>query len=255
MDVEVVVAVLLHPAQRGQLGQDVRVRPSVVISSSPSRTRSAATTRLSSANTRSAATASIRGAAPRGRVDGLGVGGERQLGGEAREAQDAQRVVVERARRDHPQALRRQVARAAVGVDDASPPTGRAIALTVKSRRARSSSSVAPCSGARSTCQARPGPMTRHAPNSPDSSNAGPPAARPAPWPRRARRRQRDVDVGHRAPEQLVAHRAADDPGALAAQRRRRRRRAPRRREPLTPPRPRRRRDGAGAARARSTRW
>ena len=58
-------------------------------------------------------------------------------------------------------------------------PAARAIALTVKSRSARSAWSEPPRNGLRSTCHLRPGPTTRQAPKASESSKAGPRAARP----------------------------------------------------------------------------
>ena len=62
--------------------------------------------------------------------------------------------------------------------------------------------------------------MTRHAPNSSESSNAGPRTARAR---LRAAARdvavEDDVEVRGRAPEQAVAHGAADEPGRLPGER------------------------------------
>ena len=72
----------------------------------------------------------------------------------------------------------------------------------------------------RSTCQACLGATTRQAPNAPLSSNAAPLTARASLL--RARLRiagDREVDVVGVAPEQLVAHGAADEPRVLALQR------------------------------------
>ena len=71
----------------------------------------------------------------------------------------------------------------------------------------------------RSTCQACSGPTTRHAPNAPLSWNDGAAGGlgQPAREPLRVAR-DREIDVVGVAPEQLVAHGAADEPHALAGQ-------------------------------------
>ncbi len=61
---------------------------------------------------------------------------------------------------------------------DHRPPSDSAIALTVRSRRPRSCSIVAPSSAIRSSCQERSRATTRQPPNASDSSNAWPRATR-----------------------------------------------------------------------------
>ena len=75
------------------------------------------------------------------RRDGVRLGLDRQLAGEARDAQRAQGVVVEARRRDHPQAAGREVVAPPWGSTTSPPASGSAIALMVKSRMARSSAS------------------------------------------------------------------------------------------------------------------
>ena len=96
------------------------------------------------------------------------------------------------------------------GSTSSPPPSGSAIALTVRSRAARSASSEPPCSGVMSTCQLRSRATTRQAPNWSESSNEAPPAPRPE----AARGAAHvavddDVEVGRRAAQQPVAQRAA----------------------------------------------
>ena len=71
----------------------------------------------------------------------------------------------------------------------------------------------------RSTCQAPWSPTTRQAPNAPERRNAAPPVARASD---RAASfgilRHGEVQIGRRAAEQAVAHRAADDPGLRAGE-------------------------------------
>ncbi len=96
-----------------------------------------------------------------------------------------------------------------------SPPaSGTAIALSAKSRRARSSAIVSPCSGEMSQEMARSSPQ--HAPG---AELLGQREARPA---ERARSDgggpvgvagHCEVDVGERPVEHCVAHDAADQPG------------------------------------------
>ena len=151
-----------------------------------------------------------------------------QLAREARHAQRAQRVVRER------RAGRRRASCAAPR--SASPPcgsikrrrspsSGRAIALIVKSRSARSSS-IAP---AQRRDVGLPRAVARdHAPcaeplRQREHERVGCDRRARAPRARR-RRRRRGRARRARSPEQRVAHRAADEPGVDPAQRRRARR-------------------------------
>ena len=142
----------------------------------PSAARGARTMRRSSAKTRSPAASVMRGAHSRVAVAVAGVRLEAELGREADQAQRAQAVALVGVRRDHAQqrALRGRAA-PSNGSIRRPPNSGSAIALTVKSRCARSSSMPSPCSGVMSISQ--PSPTTRHAPNCSDSGNAGTPAA------------------------------------------------------------------------------
>ena len=121
------------------------------------------------------------------------------------------------------------VAEAAVRVDHRARgvQAATAIALTVRSRRDRSSSMVPPWSGVMSTCAARAPPCTRHAPNARDRRKRRR-AVRPRRAPRRRPRRRR------RSPR---PGRSRGGPSA---------RRAPRR----PPPRPARPSGASGATRA-----
>jgi hypothetical protein len=89
------------------------------------------------------------------------VGLQVELDGQAHEAQGAQRVVGQRPVGHEMQPAAADVPGAVVGSISPPPGSGSAIALTVKSRRARSASIVPPRRGVRSTCQRRSGPMTR----------------------------------------------------------------------------------------------
>ncbi len=72
----------------------------------------------------------------------------------------------------------------------------------------------------RSTCQAWSGPTTRQAPNAPESWNAAPPVgARDRPRGVARVAGEREVDVVGVAAEQVVAHRAADQPRLAARER------------------------------------
>ena len=96
------------------------------------------------------------------------------------------------------------------GSTSSPPPSGSAIALTVRSRAARSASSEPPCSGVMSTCQLRSRATTRQAPNWSESSNEAPPA--PAPEAARGAAHvavDDDVEVGRRTAQQPVAQRTA----------------------------------------------
>ena len=151
------------------------MRPSSSITPVRRGSAAAATTRLSSAKMRSPATRRARRAlgslARRWRLVL-----EVELAGEAgtRSVRSGRRAAVVG---DHPHAARREVVRAAGRVDGSPPARGRAIALMVRSRCARSSSSDSP-QGLMSTCQAWPGPTTRQAPKASESSKRAAPAAR-----------------------------------------------------------------------------
>ena len=85
----------------------------------------------------------------RGQALRLGVGPEAELRGKARKAERAERIVLIRLRADHPEGAGLDVRPAPERVHELAALGGRlAIALTVKSRFRRSSSIVAPCSGA-----------------------------------------------------------------------------------------------------------
>ena len=141
-------------------------------------TPSAARIRLSSAKTRSCATcADARGL----------LAGEVARRGSGSSPSSAARRTSRTARSGSsanvrgPTARNRRAARSAAppcGSTSSPPSSGCAIALTVKSRSARSASSDPPRSGLRSACHDRSAAITRHAPNSSESSNAGPRAAR-----------------------------------------------------------------------------
>ena len=139
---------------------------------------------------------------------------------EARGAQNAQRVVREvLAEGDSQRSLRLRGPRGRRnGSSHCRVVRSNAIALTVKSRRFRSSSIDAPSISARSTSR-----FARHAehPRSADGERATRAAeARRSPSPARedSRRRpgHRGVDFGHGAAEQEIARGAAHDPDALA---------------------------------------
>ena len=92
-----------------------------------------------------------------------------------------------------------------------------AIAFALKSRFARSSSIEPPWSG--DTSPTNPASaITRHAPNSSDSGNAGPPAAAAtARATLSGSSRVTQVDVRDRAAEDRVAHRTANQPHRVRA--------------------------------------
>ena len=212
-----VKAALLHAAQRRQLRQHHLGDPDGVHQRQPASAAGAQTTRRSSANTRSGATSASAGAAARRERQGLRLDREAQLAGQPGQAQGPQRIALEGHGRDGPQPARAQVLQAAERIDVARRPSGAAIALMVRSRRARSSSIVAPSSGSRSSCQLRSWATTRQAPNASDSSNANPPAVRPSarasspadrPWWRRRSRPCRGRARG-RGPRRRPASRRA----------------------------------------------
>ena len=103
-----------------------------------------------------------------------------QITGQPRQAQRSQRIALERPRRDRPQPPRANIPRDPPhgSISSPSPRNGWAIALTVRSRRRRSSSSVSPPSVSRSICQ--PAVARDHAPR-PErvrQLKRGPPSAR-----------------------------------------------------------------------------
>ena len=257
MDVGVVVAVLLDAAQRVELGQDAAVSPSRPCSASAATTPSRGEDPLQLGEDpllRDAARA--RGRARARQRASRGVGRRARARAASRTSRsDAQRVVGERApgRRRAGGRAREVARRRRAGRRSSPPASGSAIALTVKSRSARSASSEPPRSGLTSTCQERSRAMTRQAPNASDSSNAGPRAARARararpPRGRRPRRRGRGRSVGRpssasrtapptshaRAPAGARARRATRRRGGrlIGAARRRGDRRAARAAEP-----------------------
>ena len=149
-DVEMVKArSARHPAgRRARAGRprSRRARPSA---SSPASARSEAISRRSSANIRSAATSASAGALAPSQRERVGLDREVKLGGQPGQAQRAQRIGAER--------RRATTARSRRAARSSSPPigsisglaaaSGRAIALTVRSRRARSASIDSPSSG------------------------------------------------------------------------------------------------------------
>ena len=232
VDVEVVEVALLHPVQRGQLGQHRRRRPSRSASSSPSSTRSAQRPAAAARRRCAPATASgTRRAAARSARSVSGSGASAELGGQPHQPQRPQRVALVRVSPQHPQRRARSRSRdAAVRVDQLAARerhrhrVDREVALreVVLDRGALQRRHVAPPSRARGRSRARrrtrPTAGTRGPPQRlrPSPRAAGSGVARRRPGPRRATR----------PPEQRVAHGAAHDPGvALLA----RARRAPRR--------------------------
>ena len=150
VDVEVVVAALLHAVEVVQLGQHRAQRGRAGRPAPRPRSRRAPTTsRRSSPKMRSADASATRGAAARVSSSVCGVGREARARPRAAPAaacaagrprrRSATSTRSTRASRSAPPALR---------VDQRPrPPAGRAIALTLKSRRARSASIVSPWSG------------------------------------------------------------------------------------------------------------
>ena len=142
------------------------------------------------------------GAARRASAAVRGLDLEAQLAGEARQAQHAQRVVLERALGHGAQEAAAPGPPPRRAGRPASPivSSGRAIALTVKSRSARSASIASPRSGVRSACHERSRAITRHAPNRSESGNtcasAAVAQARAAALGRRPRRRCRRPSTG-----------------------------------------------------------
>ena len=216
-----VVAVLLDAAQRGELGQDRRrsaPRPSMQ-PQRPRTPRRRARMRLSSAKTRSCATPATRGACARASAVAASGSGSRPSSAARRtSAQRAQRIVGERAAGRRPQAPRGEVGRAAVRVDElaAGQRLGHRVDGEVAQREVGLERAAAqraevglPASG-----RAR---RTRQAPNSSESSNAGPPrrarerCARPratSPSTTRSRSRGRAAAAGGRARRRRRARRA-----------------------------------------------
>ena len=189
-----------------------------------------------------------RGACARAAAAVVGVELEAELGRQAREAQHAQRVGVERAGADHAQPPCGRGRRAPPWGSTSSPPaSGSAIALTVKSRAREVGLERAALQRREvdlpAAVAARPRARRRTASESANAGAAGAAAqAARGRGARRRRRRRRGRASG--APEQAVAQRAADEP-------RRARRPAPRASGSITAA-P--RRGGARAARAPSAR-
>ena len=176
---------------------------------------------------------------------------EAELLGQAGQAQQAHGVVAQGGRRSpgaagRPARSARPPWRSMTGARGAS---GTARALTVRSRRARSSARCRPWSGRDvDLASGRSPPCTRHAPKAAREAEA---ACRRGPGQSRAAAARgvavdRHVEVGHRAADQRVAHAAPHRPGRRRGARAGRAgARGPEARSPLVDPRharPRRRR-------------
>ena len=224
------------PRSASSSGSTCAVMPCASISCSPVRTAGERISCLSSPKMRSAATRSSPGAARpiaarRVRLDRAGRGRPRA----ARRAACA--AGRRRARRRATMRSRRasRSARPPCGSSSSPPASGSAIALTVKSRAARSAS----MSPSRSDDEVDV-PGVAGADDAPGAERAREPERRAAGRARERARgvlgvvREREVEVGRRAAEQPVAHGAADDPRLAAGEdradrveRRRARSRAP----------------------------
>src|ERR671923_135834 len=165
------------PRRASSSGSTTGVTPKRSISARPRRASGAMTTRLSSANTRSGDTRRRAGAwAPAAaRVSRSGSRRSSQARRAARSTRSGSAA--------NPSALTilsRPAARSSRppnGSIGSPPASGSAIALTVKSRAARSSSMLRPLTGSTSTCHPRSRATTRHPPKVSESGKA---AARPA---------------------------------------------------------------------------
>ena len=158
-------------------GRTTPSAPSTSSSAMPSWGAGPAMMRLSSPNTRSAATSASRGALAR--ADARAAASTSRLNSIERRA----RRMIRRASSSMAVADTRRSRRASRSArppngSRSSPPSrGSAMALTVKSRRARSCSMDSPSSGIRSTCQVPARSVTRQAPKASESGNAAPPFA------------------------------------------------------------------------------
>ena len=179
VDVAVVVAALLYAAQGIQLRQHGRGDPERVHQlQALERTRGGEdATQLHEHALAGDVPQLGRGA--RGRVRGVGVGLEAEIERKPHEAQDAQGIVGERARRGHAQAPRGEIGQPSERVVDRLASGDRlGDRVDVKSRSARSAASEPPRSGWTSTCQERSRATTRQPEKSSESSKqAAPPAA------------------------------------------------------------------------------
>ena len=216
VDVEVVVVALLHVVEVGELGKHRSHQAEPVRECEPLHR---SWSHQEAAQLREHALAgglAHPGRRLGGEALGLGVRREAELGGEARQAQRAQRVVLVRRRAEHAQRAGLEVGPAAERVDQLA-----AVALAaapsrsrVKSRLARSSSIVSPWSRAKSYTRPPRLSTTRQAPKASESWNTGPRSS--AASSRAASSGSAldgDVDVRDLAAQQLVAQRAADYPG------------------------------------------
>ena len=162
-----------------------------------------------------------------GGLRGRRVGDELEHAGEARQAQHAQRVVVERGRRAEAQAARRQVVEAAERIDDVvaverprqrvhgdvTRPEVRLQAEGARLRVRRTAGRTAAQSGDVDVQVA-----DHDAPGAEDvRGRVDAPAEAVGEGPRERLRLavEGDVDVAHAAPEELVAQAAADEPAGL----------------------------------------
>ena len=223
VDVEVVEVALLDAAQaRRARAARPPSRPRRSASARPSSTRSAITSRRSSAQI-----ALGRGLGDAARVLarqplGLRVGRERELGREPHEPQRAQRVVAVGLLAEHAQDARLEVARA--------PPCGSSSSGVSSAHRHRVRAEVALGEVVldRAALQRRDVADEARSPRSratrrtpPTAGTPGPPAADATARATASRVAGVDeVDVGDRAPEDRVAHRAAHHPDRAAPARR-----------------------------------
>ena len=145
--VQVVVAALLHAVQVGHLGKHRAQEPEPV-GELEARQHPGRHDQPAQLGEHPLRRGLGHAAAPPSRVrrSVSASGVESQLGGEAGQAQRPQRIGLVGLGRNEPQDPRVEVPAAAVRIGHLPPSSGRAMALTVKSRRERSSSIVAPWS-------------------------------------------------------------------------------------------------------------
>ena len=214
VDVEVVELVLLHAAQRRELGEDLRGEPVRVHEREAGADggRGDDLLELAEDPLRRDALEPRRGARHRRRRVRL----DRQVevDREPHGAQRAQRVVVERGGTDHPQPPRVEVRAAAVRVEQVA--AGQRLRHRVDGEIARGEVGADVVVAQHDEVDVPGAAVADHAPG---AERAGEPERRAAGRAReRARRRlgvlrHGEVEVGRRAAEQAVADRAADDPG------------------------------------------
>jgi hypothetical protein len=220
VDVGVVIAALLDAVQGMQLGQDRRGQPELVHQRQRGEHAVAREDPFQLGEHALLRHGGRGGRARTGEPDGVGVRRERELRRQAHETDDAQRVRRERARPDGAQPPGGEIVRATVRVHEFA--AAQRLGDRVDGEVAEREVAVQRAAAQRAEIDL-PGAVGRH--HAPRAELVGELECRAARGPPDSASGSGgvaiddDIQVRRRAPEQRVAHRAADDPGGPVAQR------------------------------------